>query len=389
MTRGLSDTQARALWREVFAFASFGFCKSHAAAFALPTYLSAWLKARYPAEFLAGVLTHDPGMYPRRAIVADARSNGIPILSLDVNLSDGVYRSELAGSRRGVRLSLSEVRGISEAEIDAIVSSRPFSCVEDLWRRTRISRPTLEALAHVGALDSIEPHRCRRELVWRAGELAAEPVAPGGQLSLTLDEPENNGSSLPGLRAYTPLEEVEAELEVSGIDARRHIMELYASLVDELGCVPAASLETLRNNSETWVAGVKVSTQTPAIRSGQRIIFATLDDITGPLDVTVFERAQARCARTVFHSWLLAVKGVVRKRGGASLIHEMVANVGITVVAHEVFDLGELASDRARGHSLALALGRQRRRQGAAARGTAARQEGPKLWHASGGSAGR
>ncbi|CAN5615070.1 DNA polymerase III subunit alpha [soil metagenome] len=390
MKRGLGDTQAGALWKEVFAFASFGFCKSHAAAFALPTYLSAWLKARYPAEFLAGVLTHDPGMYPRRAIVADARSNGIPILSLDVNRSDGVYRSEQAGSRRGIRLSLSEVRGISEAEIDAIVALRPFASVEDLWRRTRISRPVLEALAHVGALDSIEPHRSRRELVWRAGELSSEPlVVPGGQLTLLLDDPEKNCSSLPGLRPYAPLEEVEAELEVTGIDARRHIMELYAALLEELGCVPARNLETLRNNSETWVAGVKVSTQTPAIRSGQRIIFATLDDVTGPLDVTVFERAQARCARTVFHSWLLAVKGVVRKRGGASYIHEMVRNVGITVVAHEVFDLAELASDRTRGHSLATALGRQRRRQGAAALGSAARQGGPRLWHASGGSAGR
>jgi hypothetical protein len=95
---------------------------------------------------------------------------------------------------------------------------------------------------------------------------------------------------------------------------------------------------------------------------------------------------------------LLAVRGVVRKRGGASLIHEMVRNVGITVVAHEVFDLAELSSDRARGHSLATALGRQRRRQGAAALASQARRDAtaletaaraPKLWHASGGSAGR
>jgi error-prone DNA polymerase len=386
-TRGLDEAHAAALWKEVFAFASFGFCKSHAAAFALPTFLSAWLKAHYPTEFLAGVLTHDPGMYPRRAIVADARSNGIPILGLDVNRSDGVYRVEQAGGRRGIRLSLSEVCGISSEEIDAIVANRPFTSVEDLWRRTGISRPVLEALTHVGALDSIEPRRTRRELVWRSGELSCEPRPEvGDQLSLALEEADP-GSSLSGLRPYAALEEVEAELEVTGIDARRHIMELYAELTGELGCTPSSELHALRNNSETWVAGVKVSTQTPAIRSGQRIIFATLDDVTGPLDVTVFERAQARCARTVFHSWLLAVRGVVRKRGGASFIHEMVPNVGITVVAHEVFDLAELASERSRGHSVATALGRQRRRQSALA--PAASSPMPKLWHASGGSAGR
>ena len=79
------------------AFGSFGFCKAHAAAFALPTYQSAWLKAHHPAAFLAGVLTHDPGMYPKRLILDDARQFGIAVLSLDVNLSDAAYRSSGSG----------------------------------------------------------------------------------------------------------------------------------------------------------------------------------------------------------------------------------------------------------------------------------------------------
>jgi error-prone DNA polymerase len=392
---GFSSAEAEALWTEVFAFASFGFCKSHAAAFALPTYISAWLKAHYPAEFLAGVLTHDPGMYPRRAIVADARTNGIPVLPLDVNRSDGVYRVEAtADGRVGIRLSLSEVSGISQEEIDAVVAARaraPFRSLEDLVRRTNTSRPVLENLVHVGALDPIEPHRSRRELLWRIGDALEDRardvvVGPGGvQLSLALDG--HLPESLVGLAPYAPLEETQAELEVSGIDARRHILELYAPLLAEASCTSAARLPSRRNNSVVWVAGVKVSTQTPAIRSGQRIIFLTLDDTTGPLDVTVFERVQPRCARTVFHCWLLLVKGVVRKRGGASLRHDMEENVGLTVVAQEVFDLAEVARDRNAGHSLAAALGRQRRRQATA--GLAAEGREKKVWHASGGSAGR
>jgi error-prone DNA polymerase len=106
----------------------------------------------------------------------------------------------------------------------------------------------------------------------------------------------------------------------------------------------------------------------------------------------VFERVQARCARTVFHSWLLLLRGVVRKRGGASLTHETDPNnVGITVVVNEAFDLAEVAKDRKAGHSLAAALGRQRRRQ---LGGQPDAVEGDlkpasKLWHSSGGSAGR
>jgi error-prone DNA polymerase len=409
---GYSHTQAVKLWKEVFAFASFGFCKSHAAAFALPTYVSAYLKAHYTAEFLAGVLTHDPGMYPRRLIVADARQFGIAILPIDINASYDDYRVEdvsAAGRTRwGIRMSLSEVKGISAAELDALLEARlphPFTSLEDLWRRVELSRPVLENLIHIGALDSIEPRRTRRELLWRGAELSGEPrPVPGAQLGLALDEPVSE--ELEELSRYTELEQVTAELEITGIDARRHLMSLYRPLLKEIGATPASDLRFMRNDAEVWVAGVKVSTQTPAIRSGQRIIFLTLDDLTGPIDVTVFERRQARCARTVFHSWLLLIRGVVRKRGGASLTHEMhPTNVGVTVVADEAFDLAELASDRAESCSMATALGRQRKRQAMtslapvpaeleARAGWAGpdRQTGRakprKLWHSSGGSAG-
>lgn len=396
IANGFEERQARALWKEVFSFASFGFCKSHAAAFALPTYLSAWLKAHYPAQFLAGVLTHDPGMYPRRLIVADARQMGISILPIDVNASDKTYRVEQVGRskhRFGIRLALSEVRGISEAEIDSVLAARsegPFTSVEDLWRRTELSRPVLENLIHVGALDGITGKRSRREALWRGIALCDEPKpAPGKQLQFALDEPIQQ--TLIGLKDYTPLQETEAELEIGGIDARRHIMELYSALISEAGCTPATDLPLCRNRSHVWVAGVKVASQTPAIRSGQRIIFVTLDDVTGPIDVTVFERVQAHCARTVFHSWLLLVKGEVRKRGGASRTQQMDANnVGITVVAEEVFDLAELAADRKRGSSLTEAIDRQRDRQRTL--GLAEKERDlaapTKLWHASGGSAG-
>ena len=284
---------------------------------------------------------------------------------------------------------------MSTAEMESLLKARneggPFTSIEDLWRRTDISRPVLEYLVHIGALDSIETTRSRRELLWRAIELASEPkVKAGGQLMLALDEPIRE--SLPGLAPYSALEETEAELEISGIDARRHIMELYRDLMAEIGCTPAAELGRKRNDTEVWVAGVKVASQTPAIRSGQRIIFVTLDDLSGPLDATVFERVQARCARTVFHSWLLLLRGVVRKRGGASMIHRTDPNnVGVTVVVNEAFDLAELARDRKDGHTVAAGLGRQRRRQTFAGleAGSGDLKPGSKLWHSSGGSAGR
>src|SRR5207248_11136980 len=95
------DTVERA-WTVLKAFASFGFCKAHAAAFAVPTYQSAWLKAHHTAAFLAGVLTHDPGMYPKRLILDDARHHDIEVLPLDVNSSEAEYTVERVGGQYGI-----------------------------------------------------------------------------------------------------------------------------------------------------------------------------------------------------------------------------------------------------------------------------------------------
>ena len=97
LDRGYDRPTVDAVWEVLRAFASFGFCKAHAAAFAVPTYQSAWLKAHHPAAFFAGVLTHDPGMYPKRLILDDARQFGIAVLSLDVNRSDVGYWVEKVG----------------------------------------------------------------------------------------------------------------------------------------------------------------------------------------------------------------------------------------------------------------------------------------------------
>ena len=142
------------------AFASFGFCKAHAAAFALPTYQSAWLKAHHPAAFLAGVLTHDPGMYPKRLILDDARNHGIEVLPLDVNRSDREYRVERVGADRwGIRVPLTEVKGISEAESVGVVAAQPYQSLADFWQRAAVSRPIAERLVLAGAFDDLHAVR--------------------------------------------------------------------------------------------------------------------------------------------------------------------------------------------------------------------------------------
>ena len=142
---------------------------------------------------------------------------------------------------------------------------------------------------------------------------AAREVVPAAeqptQLTLDLgDRPRLTAGA--GLPEMTGPERVRAELDVLGLDVSAHVVEFYGPLLAALGVTRSRDLLAARSRSEVWVAGVKVATQTPPVRSGRRVVFLTLDDSTGPSDCTFFEDVQGPYAGIVFHSWLLLVRGI-------------------------------------------------------------------------------
>ncbi len=401
--RGYPLRVVESVWKVLEAFASFGFCKAHAAAFALPTYQSAWLKTHYPAHFLSGVLTHDPGMYPKRLILDDARQFGLEILGLDVNASEQAFIVERTAEepevRYGIRIALGEVKGISEAEVQRIVAARPYDSLSDFWQRASVSRPVVERLVLAGAFDRLyrigdgegvgrrgvvtrrdlllqvadldrytrSVHRAARgrgvrsagvgpagvgpvgvrpgsdpaEGIWaqaRAQSQATRTPDPVSSVQLVLDLGDAPVDALTGAVSGLPEMNVEdrvhAELEVLGLDASRHVLDAHQPFLDALGVTRSVELLDARNKAELLIAGVKVATQTPPIRSGRRVVFLTLDDATGPVDATFFEDALAPYAATVFHSWMLVVRGELRRTGRR----------GVSVRATGCWELGALSS---------------------------------------------
>ncbi|RKN05330.1 DNA polymerase III subunit alpha [Streptomyces radicis] len=337
--RGYAPEAVARAWEILEAFGSFGFCKAHAVAFAVPTYQSAWLKAHHPAAFYAGLLAHDPGMYPKRLLLADARRRGVPVLPLDVNRSDATYRIELESESGGLglRLALGEVRGIGEDEAARIAAGRPYASLDDLMTRAAPSRPVAERLARVGALDAFGANR--RDLLLRIAELHRQRRGAGalGGSPLPLDgEEAAPPAGLPDLDAD---ERLGAELGVLGMETSRHLLADHHAFLEELGALSARRLREAGHGETVLVAGAKVATQTPPIRSGKRVIFVTLDDTTGLVDLAFFEDSHAACAHTVFHAWLLLVRGTVQRRGPRTL----------SVVGHAAWDLAELAELRRAG----------------------------------------
>jgi error-prone DNA polymerase len=365
LQRGYGLPTVERVWDVLRAFASFGFCKAHAAAFALPTYQSAWLKAHHPAAFYAGILTHDPGMYPKRLILDDARNRDVAVLGLDINSSADVYRVERdATGREGIRIPLTDVKGIAEQEVAGIVAGQPYASLSDAWQRSGMSRPTAERIIVAGGFDAMygldvpaamrtRGRMTRRDLLLQIADLERLTSGRGGsgrgsargsathaQLSLSLydalsDDPAAIVAS--GLPEMTSAERVGAELAVLGMDVSRHVVDFYVPMLDSLAVdgmsvVRSAQLLGQRSRSEVFVAGVKVATQTPPVRSGRRVIFLTLDDATGPVDTTFFDDAQGPFAATVFSSWLLLVRGEVRRTGPR----------GVSIRATGCWELGEV-----------------------------------------------
>ncbi|MDR1833645.1 MAG: hypothetical protein LBQ92_03195, partial [Propionibacteriaceae bacterium] len=368
------------LWGTLESFAAFGFCKAHAAAFALPTYQSAWLKRYWPAFFYAGALTHDPGMYPKRLLLHAARRAGAGILGVDVNRSAAVYQveeSENGGQPQyAIRVALADIDGISAAEIGRIAAGRPFSSLTDFHKRAQVSAPVLEKLVRVGAFDSLygitpagrlEAAGGPGSLTRRDLLLAAQDLIRLGQASRQMGAAQQElewaaacDIQPTGLPELTAAEVVRSELEILGMDVSRHVLQGRLAALAERGVVFAKDLlaagDDPARRKDVLVAGVKVATQTPPVRSGKRVVFLTLDDSTGLSDATFFHNAQERCAATVFQSWQLVVRGEIRRTGAK----------GVSVRAEDCWDLDEFLADGPRPAA------------------TAPR----KLWHSSTGSAG-
>ncbi|WP_457962567.1 DNA polymerase III subunit alpha [Arthrobacter sp. D1-29] len=327
------------VWGTLKSFGSFGFCKAHGAAFAVPTYQSAWLKAHHPEAFLAGLWEHDPGMYPKRLLVAEARRLGIPILPLDINRSQAEYRVERVTEgpdrgKLGIRLSLKGIYGVSGAELKRIVAGQPYDSLADLRTRSRLSKPSIRRLAQLGAFDSLHLESGgsanRADLVHHLQKLQSTGAARKGieviegQLALPLGDVELRNVK-PGLPAPTLVDNVRAELDLMAIDVSGHLMDSHRPMLDRLGVTTADKLLGLRNGTEVLVAGVRIATQTPPMRGGRRVVFISIDDGTGCVDSVFFHEAQEQAGLLLFGTRLLLIRGTTRRTGprGISLSASM------------------------------------------------------------------
>lgn len=271
------------------------------------------------------------------------------------------------GYRYAVRIGLRDVRGITDAEVAALLTDRPFTSLHDLRLRGGLSEPTAVALCDAGALDQVagvgrrggpagrRALRLAVEELWRdrrsrrarrpasrrvgSGDVGSGAVGSGvtgrdGDAGVDAEQTvlDLHADHVPQLPEDHESDRVRAELAATGLDVERHVISFYEPLLAALGVTRACDLPSVPTQQVVRVAGVKVAVQSPAQRSGQRVLFLSLDDRTGTTQTTYFERNLEDTAWTVLHAWLLVAEGRVSRRGRR----------GATVTGTRAWDLSRL-----------------------------------------------
>ncbi len=303
------------VWEMMAAFAGYGFPKAHAASYARVSWRSAWCKTHFPAEFMAAVLANGGGYYSQRVYLSEARRLGLAVRPPHVNYSGRNFVvGPSDGGQKVLYMGLDQVRDLTGRSIEHILINRPFSSLEDFLARVDPRQQEAENLARVRAfdgLDSIPSILQRLEEGWQAGQ-------PG------LFAWGNSGKE-----DWTPDQMGAAQQELLGISLEAHPLELAAKEIAQAGAITTIEAAE-RNGQRVTVAGIRQTGHSSRTAKGEVMMFLTLEDLSGMLDVVLFPNVYRQARGFIYSSEPLLVTGIVEmdsNRGEPLLRAEKVARV--------------------------------------------------------------
>jgi error-prone DNA polymerase len=361
LERGYTREFAEQIYQQICGFGEYGFPESHSASFALLAYVSSWLKHYEPAAFLAGMLNSQPlGFYSASQLVQDAQRHGVAVLAADVTVSD--WECTLERREDGapaVRLGLNMIRGLRRESAARIVESRdkkatskpsltptafgPLATlspegeglftllppgegagmreekhrspqlrssspatIDDLSKRATLTQADLQRLAQAGALTTLAGHR--RNAHWlAAGVQSTTQLLPQLRITAPIYE------TPPQLPAPSEGQDIVADYQSTGLTLGRHPLALLRPRLARMKLITAAALAQLPNGWITRAAGIVTCRQRPGTASG--VVFVTLEDETGYINVVVWNRIVERQRRELLGARLMGVEGEVQREG--------------------------------------------------------------------------
>ena len=316
VARGYDATFAEQIFEQIQGFGEYGFPESHAASFALLVYVSAWMKCHEPACFLAALLNSQPmGFYRPAQLVQDAKRHGVQVLPVDVLHSD--WDCTLEGPKRDrVRLGLRLVSGLGQAQAQRVVQAcraQPPIDVADLAARASLPSATLRLLAHANALSGLAGPRPQQW--WEAA--AVQPATP---LPMTVRSDPADEVAWP---APSAPQQVWHDYRSTGLSLHGHPLQFLRAKLHARGVQRARDLHPVAHGRRVRAAGLVTMRQQPSSANG--VLFVTLEDETGHVNVIVWPKLKQRHAAVWRHARLLVVHGVWQRDQVAGQVTHVVA----------------------------------------------------------------
>ncbi len=323
--RGIAKGIAEKIFSQMEKFAEYGFNKSHSAAYAVLSVRTAYIKAHYPAEFLAATLSSEIDDTDRIMVFIDeCRECGVEVVPPNINTCEADFRA-----RDGrIFYGLGAVKQVGMAAVETIVSERnkggAFRSLEDLCSRINsrlVTRRVYESLIASGALDSLPGHRAQKlaalELVMeRAARRIRDREAGQGVLFGGDSAGEPDDAPLPDVDAWSAQEKLQKEKEALGIYISGHPLDSYRNLITMIRTTSSVDLREMPGGERALIGGMVTAVKYTTDRNQRQMAFVTIEDPEGSAEVVMFSDVLEKSRRFVAEHSLVLVEGRVSRRNG-------------------------------------------------------------------------
>jgi error-prone DNA polymerase len=313
--KGVADDILFAVWDQILSFGGYSFCKPHSASYALVSCKSAWLKANYPAEFMAAVISNQGGFYAPFAYLSEARRMGLKVLPPDINTSDLLY---LGGSDE-IRVGLMQIQGFSHQAASNLLRERekvgPYKDFGDFLKRVRLDHSDMTLLVKAGCFDALEGRHRRPALIW---EMLAWRKRFDDDGSGLLFEPEI--APIPEPEPYDEKILLSQELETLGMLLSCHPLKLHRKEIERIKPIRADRMSAWVGKYVTMI-GWWVTGKTVQDKDGRPMEFVSFEDTTSIYDVTFFPNVYARFCKKLTRHRPYLLKGKVEEEFGVATLN--------------------------------------------------------------------
>ncbi len=314
--RGVPTETIDKIWDMILSFSGYSFCKPHSASYAMVSYKSAYLRAHFPAEFMAAVISNQGGYYSTFAYISEAKRMGLRVLPPDINESEIEY----TGCDDWLRVGLMQIKDVKRESLEKIVEERarngPYLSLQDFLRRVPLDPFEVRQLIKAGAFDRVEPDLTRPRMIWLVNARRSPSVARARVRVRDLFDDLPEDPAPPPLPEYDERTRLRLELETLGLLISKHPLELYANRLCRHRVVPAKDLGRYVGK-RVQVAGWLITRKVAKTKEEQLMEFVSFEDTTAIYETTFFPDAYNRFCYMLSYTKPYLLTGKVEEDFGA------------------------------------------------------------------------